>query len=497
MPALIVGSGLAVLAVFAYSDNSGFRARLIESQYAEARQVGDLETAQLVLNRRLSWAPDDTESRYDLAVLRAEDDKEQAIQMMNQLALTKSFVPAAKWVVAKEFQGRQWSDLDDDERARFGALLKLIRREEPQNRGNTIMLSKHYLVQKQYNEAIELLDELSELEPLRSYDAAQIARRVGDQEMSDRFNRKCLERILPLLEENPSNAALARAVAQVLVDLKRFEEAATRVRRAMVGIANKKETTDKEKKQLVMLRMTFGECMVLWAKELEENGRGTDTEAVKQLQILELALRNAPESPKVLSAVVDQVLANINRDDAKTKAQLKALVDGSSPGISNFIRGTAMLMRDEPEKALNYLRQASEYLPRSNVILNNMAVAMISKGDENLEVALDLVNEAITNSKKPLPHFYETRGQIYFQLDRPNEAISDLQRVLQVPTLEKQARKTLVDCYREIGDEQLASLHLERVQEMQKQEELQSFMKRDSKSTEGDVEVDSLIDEAK
>jgi tetratricopeptide (TPR) repeat protein len=159
--------------------------------------------------------------------------------------------------------------------------------------------------------------------------------------------------------------------------------------------------------------------------------------------------------------VADHVLANIDEDNEEIAAVREALITGSSPGISHFIQGTAALVKDDAETATMHLELASELLPNSSAIMNNLAVALTSRGDEHLEQALKFSNAAVENSRTAAPHFYETRGQILFRLKRYLDAIPDLERALEHPDLATKAHESLATCYAELGDEELSRQHRE------------------------------------
>ena len=112
-------------------------------------------------------------------------------------------------------------------------------------------------------------------------------------------------------------------------------------------------------------------------------------------------------------------------------------------------------------------------MPNSGAILNNLAVALTARGDENLEQALKIANAAIENSRTAAPHFYETRGQILFRLKRYLEAVPDLERALAHPDLASKAHESLATCYAELGEEELSERHREAAERTAKSPEQQ------------------------
>ena len=78
-----------------------------------------------------------------------------------------------------------------------------------------------------------------------------------------------------------------------------------------------------------------------------------------------------------------------------------------------------------------------------------------------MDQALKISNTAIKQTPAATPHFFETRGQILYRLERFQDAIPDLERALEVPALKPAAHKALAECYAKIGEAELARLHAE------------------------------------
>jgi tetratricopeptide (TPR) repeat protein len=169
-----------------------------------------------------------------------------------------------------------------------------------------------------------------------------------------------------------------------------------------------------------------------------------------------------------MALVADRVLASIDEENQQIAAIRQALIEGSSPAIAHFIEGTSALVKDDVDKATVHLKIASELMPNSGAIMNNLAVALTSRGDENLEQALKFANSAIENTPSVAPHFYETRGQILFRLKRYLDAIPDLERALAHPDLAAGAHRSLASCYAELGEAELSKSHREAAERIAK-----------------------------
>ncbi|TWU55497.1 tetratricopeptide repeat protein [Rubripirellula reticaptiva] len=445
---------LAICAIAANSESSDWRGRLLDRQLISAFERDDFGTAELVLNRKIRKTPDDPQLLFRLGLAKyAQDEKETAIDLMRLLVKSKRHDPAARWLLFNKFLNKDWSTFSDDDKTEFGQLLAMVHKEAPNEIAIKQVYAEYLIASKDYSKAIPLLDDLSRTQPMRGLQAAVLAREQGNDALADRLARRTLESVERLFEEEPNNVGLVVAVSQNQMFLNRYAEA---VRTLEAGISR---ATKEEDKRILSAKM--GDCIVMWVGEIEKASTTTEKERLRVLKMLQVALVFAPQNPRVLTLVADKVLATLNDDDEQIAAVRNALVSGSSPGIAHFIRGTAALMEGEVDRAQTSLSLAAKELPQSGAILNNLAVALSMQSEDNLERALKISDQAILQTINATPHFYETRGQILFRLKRFKEAIPDLERAVSVPSLAKNAHLSLAECYEQIGDDEIAEMHLE------------------------------------
>jgi tetratricopeptide (TPR) repeat protein len=343
--------------------------------------------------------------------------------------------------------------LDDDQRAEFGELLELIRKQNPDDIPVKQLYADYLIAAEKFSQAVPVLEDLFRIQPMRGLQAAALLRNLGNDAAADRMAKRTLESVAKLSEEDPTNSRLALAVAQNQLFIKRYSEAVRTLDRAI-----RRAKTDQERDQL---NQAIGDAMVAWVSSLEESPNKSVSDRLRILKMLQVALEHAPNNPRVLTVVADQVLATMNEDDNQVRAVRAALIQGSSAGIAHFIRGTAALMKDDLDSATTSLQLAAEHMPHSGAILNNLAVALSVRDDSDLEQALKISESAIKQTKNPTPHFFETRGQILYRLGRYIDAIPDLERALAVEQLAVGAHEVLADCYAEIGEQELSRLHRE------------------------------------
>src|SRR6056297_1023638 len=464
IPAIILVLALITIAAVAFTEDSSWRRSLMARQLASANEQDDFETMELVLRRQLRTKPNDSDLNFRLALtLEKQEEVEEANAIMHQLVDSKSYGAAARWIIAKNYIGKNWGELDEDQRTEFGDLLQLIYEESPEDWNYKQLYADFLIAQDRMKEAAGLLEELAVRQPMRGLQAAAIYRRMGDEDRADALGLQTLDHVGKLLDDDPTNTVLALAVAQTQLFADRHMDAIQTIKRAV----DRAKTPDEQTRA----RQAMGEAIVAWIMHLEKTTNDSPESQIDLMRKLQVAVNFAPDNPRVLTLVTDKVLSTAQSDHPQVKALQKTLVEGSSPGISHFIMGTGALMRGNNDTALKHLRMAADLLPQSAAILNNLAVAMTARGDENLEDALKLIDRAIDQtSPNTTPHFYETRGQILFRLGRHEKAIPDLLRSLPVESLKLNAHRALATCYEEIGMDEIAEGHRETVKTMEEEE---------------------------
>ncbi len=454
LPALFLAVAIASVGVIAFGDGSAWRDGLLEQQLKDAWATDDFATAELIIRRQLIHSPTDTKDLHNLALtLNARDQYPQAAELMRQLVELKHHETSARWLLAKEYFDKDWSKLDQTQKDEFGMLLKVVHQENPTDLAIKGIYADYLIAAEKFNNAIPILEELSRIQPMRGLQAAAISRSLGHETQANLLARRCLDELNTMSQEDPANSTLALSVAQNQLFLQRYAEAVETLYRA-IPLAK----TEKQKQQL---SQGLGDGIVAWVGYIESTPIESLKERLRILQLLQRAVEFAPNNPRVMAMVADHVLATADETNEEVESVRAALIEGSSPGIAHFIQGTAALVNDDAETATRELTLAAELLPNSSAIMNNLAVALTARGDENLEQALKLANAAVENSRTTAPHFYETRGQILFRMKRYLEAIPDLERALAHPDLASKAHESLATCYAELGVEKLSKEHRE------------------------------------
>lgn len=452
LPAILLVGVLSVLGFLAYSDGGSWRRSLVSGQAQQAFEKEDFVTAELLTRRQINSGDDSSDHLYRLALTQFQlNKKDEAIALMRQMVSSRRSGDAALWLAKELYSGKAWSELTPDQQSDFGTLLTLISQQRPDDLVVKLAYTDYLSASGRYGEAIPLLQQLAITRPMYGWQAAVLARQIGDTELATRLATTSLDKMKQLHNEEPANPSLAIAVVRNQIFLDQHADAIQTLADSI--------TRMKTPEQQQTLRQAMGDTIASWVSVIKSQPNNTLAERLRVLKLLQMALQYAPNNPQVLTLVADQTLATLDSSDDDVAVIRSALVEGTSPGIAHFIRGTTAMLNDDVELAERHLKLASQHLPNSSAILNNLAVALTQRGQEHLEEALKLSERAIASVPQPSPYFYETRGQILFRMERYLDAIPDLERSLAVDSLAAAAHQALATCYEHLDEPDLQADH--------------------------------------
>lgn len=442
------------LIVFGISDTD-WRYSSVVSQLEAAHTAEDYPTAELLLRRLLAARGNDPNLLYSLAVVRdRRGASDEARELMITLSKSSQGSLAARWLIANHFSQLKWAELDANEKIELGRLLAMIldkEREDPNP--NILRLYALCLLETQQPEAaIPVLEALAKTEPVHGLRAAVLANQLGQRSKAEQLAKRSLYEVGKLLKQNPGNTSYALAVADSQILLERPADAVQTLKRA-IDLAS----TEEEK---LILKRAMGNASLLAILAVEKEGRYQD-DGLQILKLLQAALQVNPNHRGLNTLMLEKVLASSNSESEEIASVRNALVAAAPPGIAHFIKGTVDLNNDRIEEGIAHLKLASERVPNSGAVLNNLAFALANHENSDLEEALRLSTSAIENVSNPVPSFYETRGQILLKLHRYEEAILDFEKALDQASLAIRAHTALAVCYDAIGKLDLAKQHRE------------------------------------
>lgn len=136
--------------------------------------------------------------------------------------------------------------------------------------------------------------------------------------------------------------------------------------------------------------------------------------------------------------------------------------EGVMPADFYLLLGDMHFSRQEYAEARHFYEITCQTDPSSHFAWNNVAWILANVGPRDIDRALDSVNRAI--KLIPDPRFFETRGQIYMQLQRFEEAVVDLAKAANgdFPEMDD-VHRSLAIAYRHLGEADLSTAHEARI----------------------------------
>lgn len=465
IPFVLVLVLMSTGAAIARSSSKTWRNRIISRQLSEASKAQDYKVVELLLNRRLREQPGDPELRLRLAETQvAMEKRDEGLAQFRELALKDRDGRAALWLIQNELKVAEMKNWTAEQYEEFGKLTEVAIAAYPNDERVNAFRADYLVKTGDLAAAIPHMEVLQKRQPMIALQIAALFRAQGDEKKATDAATGALRFIEEKVNDEPKKAELRMLHAQALVFLNETEAAADTLYKGY-------DLSRDER-----LRGPLAEALVLHAESLSKEGDGSK-DLVKRLQFLRFAIQYAPANPAVIKVVGDTVLAAADDQSPEVIALRESLLKGASPALAHFIRGTVAMMRGDAKTGSFELELAAKDMPQSAAILNNLAVAKTVNAKESgdmaeLDKALELVNKALELvSKAPggvgeqILYFYETRGQIHLLKKNYTDAISDLEKALQVQALKKGVHESLAQAYEGAGIPEMANLHKEASQE--------------------------------
>ncbi len=278
--------------------------------------------------------------------------------------------------------------------------------------------------------------------------AAQLFEQIRDTENKKRYATMARDYYQKKTLDSPKDSQARLYLAQAFLILE-AEEQASRV------LSDGYLLTKDEN-----LKQAGGEAIAAWAVRVRISEGKTKASLLKQIGLLKRALEVAPKSMAVLEVVSEVAIEAAEDDDEQVRSMVDALVDGDGMNAESlhFIRGTVALFKGKLDEATIELDLAVQNGQEIPGILNNLAVVLSKREPPQLDRALELSQAAIARVPNH-PYLRETRGQIYFKLERYKEAIPDLEFALKAKEIAGPAHASLAKAYEALGQKELAERH--------------------------------------
>lgn len=436
---------VTLLSTTDYSQSRANRYRLIFDQSIRSQ---DFDTASVVLKDLIQASPQNTDLLYQQALLLHIQAKTQsAIAQMDRLATDRNHGLASMWMVSHECDLQKLKSWSKSDHARFRKLMEIgLNNLDGENLLSAKTLMFSYLAEVgAYGDAARFLADVIPARPELALAAATLCKSQHDDAGTAKYAMIAENYFEEQLSQNPNDINSRINLARVLMIQTQFEKATKLLNDGL------RITKDNRLKGIA------GEALLVWSNYL---GASADSSKyiVKRMQILHAGICIAPSDPLIASAIA-QLIIDCRNSRAPEVVRLKeAMLTGTDPVPTHFIRGTMALLDNQIEDAKTQLELALENQPNTPAILNNLAVALAGTQENHLEQALSLVDIAL--EKQPdHAYFLETRGQILLKLQRWPAAISDLEAALKATELRPSIYPSLAIAYERTGDRDLTQLY--------------------------------------
>ena len=388
------------------SDNMRWARRTLAAMLADGT-YREQETAIGLLDENAGGGPPSVEDlRPKAAILAGRTMRKSrlaAIEVLQQIRRRESELrPAEQSLLAHLYdQTGQWASCREE----MQRLLKRYPEERRYLAAHIGMLLKHEAPPDEIAALHERLEELPLESSVTFVLGAQLLVRQGKPRQAVRL----LERLIPRapLADRPQ---ARRQVARLLEDLEQYEAAERLLR----------EFADEVPGGSLVVAAFLGR-------------RGRVDEALDACEAAQKDVPAAAIVPTVISVLTAQRQKITPEQFARAEKWIQAAIEQAPR--SKVLQLQLAGLRDLQGKADEQIKIYRDFLARSDVperekaiVHNNLAYLLALKG-EDLEQALEMVNQAI-DAIGPVPELLDTRAVVYLAAGDPQKAMADLREAI-------------------------------------------------------------------
>jgi tetratricopeptide (TPR) repeat protein len=437
--------GFVFVQIFAYGE-------AIDNRYARGAQIAteqkDFELAKTYYQRILGDNNITPRQQYDWAMILAQTgEDEQAYALIEKIAPDDAmgFGPAHKLVaisIARQI-----------EIAKDKALLSKLRHHLVASRDLSPEIEQvwaaYYIATEQRDKAIASLDRAAQKRPSFYITISNLYKQSGQKTESVNALKKAETSFRKTFKKDELEHQNRIAFANVLALLEKFDEAEGLLQQ---GVRVKPDE---------LIKRSLSDFYAM----RYDLARRTQLDPQTQMDFLTKAIEIDPNYSAVYSRMI-QLFTEVREspDQAKKiRSLFEEIVTGDRPtALAHFALSNILWIVDERVQAKFHLEQA--YLLDNDfvIIINNLAWILAQEESPDLERALELAETAVSRVPES-PRFRDTLGTVLVKLGRHKEAISELQLALSGVPDTAPVHKKLAFCYKSIGMNDLAEMHLEKI----------------------------------
>ena len=437
--------GFVFVQIFVYGDS-------IDIRYARGAQVAtdrqDFELAKTYYQRILADNNITPRQQYNWALILAQTGEDgRAFSLLKKIAPddTMGFGPAHKLVAVSI--ARQMNSADDP------SLLNKL---------------KHHLIASR-----DLSPEIEQVWAAYYVATEQTDRAIVSLRKAAEKNPTFYISISKLYKQNGQNAESRNALEKAEIAFRRTFRSDQLDHNGRVAFANVLallEKYDEAEKYLLQGRRIQPDQFItrsladFYAMRYDV-ARRKQADAQTQMDFLTQAIETDPDYSAVYSRMIQLFMeARESPEQAKKIRNLfEEIVTGNNPtALAHFALSNILWIEGDRDSAEFHLEQA--YLINNNfvVIINNLAWILAHSENPDLERALELAETAVRRAPEN-PRFRDTLGTVLLKSDEHRKAVSELQLALKGVPNKNAVHQKLAICYKSLGMNDLALMHLGRI----------------------------------
>ncbi len=346
------------------------------------------------LERAVSRAPESYLFRYYLARahLAAGDRMSAELQLREALMLNEDFLPARHSLLEVHLANGEFGEAEVAARA--------ILDERPLDRASRLGLCSALIGLGEHERARGQINLLRE----QKVDPALIAFHMGRIELAEGNHTAAEREFRAALAANPQHAPAARALFELQMDRKKFDDAERLIKSQM------NEASAPDDLQVLLARV---------AVSRGEMGRAEG--------ILNQVLSANPEHPTANLHLGNVLMMNGRTSEAG--AHFRRVIDGGGKDPRAFFGyGTVLLTEGRYAEAQEALQQAVDLAPDYAEALNNLAWAL-AEGGGDLDLALTYAQRAVARQPEN-PDFSDTLAYVYLKKNLNRDAVKVLEKLV-------------------------------------------------------------------
>jgi tetratricopeptide (TPR) repeat protein len=272
----------------------------------------------------------------------------------------------------------------------------------------------YFLVGNDLENAAIHFRKAAEQEPQLWLQVAELEARMNDMEAVRRTLATARQRLEQQFRREPNNADNRLLYATSLFYIGELPDAERLLKE---GLQDEDNESFRQLLAAVFVRM--------YDAELDRND-----EVDSGFRFLQMALEYDPNYYPALKRLVTFARSSPEGLESSREAMRRLIASGNTSALAHFTLGSLEWIAGNNQLAILNMKQAIELDERMPVVANNLAFLLSQEEGADLQVALNLINQAL-ESAPDNPDFRDTRGSIYEQMGETAKAAVDYQKALE------------------------------------------------------------------